>query len=1447
MATALVVGMSNFEEKQASSEDWWGAVSLHPLSFVPGAAASVAEALGSHPGITLYGEGPRIDLSYAALEQSWRDAFGASALARSGLIVHFLGHGVKGATDNELYLAARDTRPRELAFTAVDVDRWLKQVENTESGPPVLLLLDVCGAGRATMQQWLHRLSVDRRRAWVIAACADDEKAYGARFSRATSTVLARLKAGWLDLSPGVPHVPVETFAKEIDRELARLLQVEGRAPQRVLRTAHPEADGPVPPFLQNPAFRETPADRYRQHVENGLWQFASAVDPGLDVVHFVSRASGTPHQQNITRRCFFTGRRLQLAQLKEWLENEKAPTLTVVTGSPGSGKSALLGVLTCLAHEQLREVSGPIRSVVPSELRVERHPRFAAVHARQRDPAAVLTSIASQLGLDDAPQRGWTTNVLLERLRQPAPAQQPAIVVVDALDEASLDKELLRTVLLPLARAPRDPHGAPVCKVVIGVRPWWDRFPELQPNIRSLLSINLDDAPAEERARELGDYLSDLLEEAPAYSGPSTSTARGELARAVARRLVTVQHKGGFLLASLFAHYLAEHDRPLTAAEAVGRVPDDLPGMLDLHLGVLTRERPAIRSVLSAVAHGLGQGMPLEIIHVVAAALTAPPGAPPRLDDARDAIEAASFYVRTATDTDGRRLYRFFHQSLTDHLARADDADRRRLYEAVRGSVPGRDERGEPAWDLALPYVLRHAAQHAVSAGQFDGLLKSPGLLVHGDPTALRAQLSNARSLRARRVAELVASALDPQDDPWVRWEWLRTNAVAWQEKWLLQGLDALRTPDSRSRDVLTLQWGSQTRELGDGDFRYPERAVFAETEEGPVAVVAYAGGAIQLRDAGTGGVLTTLQSSDSDITALAASALDDTVSVAVGTASGNLVLWHMGDERPYWGVQLPDEVTGIAIGTLRGAWVLAACTTREVTVYSIDGTHLWTADLQDIWLAGLETDGPPEPFDDIDPFDGPDVTESALECTDIALAEFDGTPAVIVGTSAGTLELWDADGGSHRSCAVHTSRIHNVTPSRNGSTRHVVACADEGVRTLNLDDGCIDDLPASGGVAQPVTLLNINREEHTAIGRLGRVEIRTPRRTTSHAPAWPDGASLRALAADGPRLYAVAETRHHQAAVLTWISPDQQLSTWEGHDADVVSVALVGHEGRQLALSLSDDGTLHTWDTEDGLCMYSGRHPQALSATAGVLDGEPVAVLSEMHGTARLIGLTDGRTRRAWRWPSELHSLRWIRYQGRDTLCGLDSTGLALVDAAAPESVRRIRERGVTAYAVGDVGDSSLIALARWDGDLAVLDGRRSREFPVRDGDAGEELSVPDALAFGLHDGRPVVVSAFSDGLVTGHDAVSERKVFSFRTGDEVDVLALHTVARGSSFHVVSASYDGAIRVWSPFEWQDPLGEVQVAGQYGQLAVSGAGVLAAYGSRITYFSWATGQQTEG
>ena len=1440
---------------------------LRPLPSAPGIAAELTTALGSHPGVSLTAGSPRLDLSYDDLQQEWRDAYETCARTGSALIVQFLGHGINGPTANSLFLAATNTDPERPAWTAADVDHWLKQVESTDGGPPVLFLLDVCGSGRAPTQQWLHGLSADRRRAWVIAACADNSKAYGARFSRATASVLARLKAGWLDLSPAMRHVPVETFAREIDRELAQLLAAEDKPPQRVLRTAHAEADGPVPPFFENPGYRETPAGRYRQQVENGLWQFASAVDPALDVVHFVSRASGAPHQQNVTRRCFFTGRRRQLRQLKDWLEDDQAAPLMVVTGSPGSGKSALLGVLTCLAHEQLEEVSGSIRDRVPRHLRVERRSMLAAVHARQRDPAAVLASVAEQLGLGHAPLRGWSTNEVLARLRgavtdrdavrkaameklkaaeknaaehpdksmesepneltEVPPPMPPAVVIVDALDEASLDKELLSTVLLPLATAwSNRSDNAPVCKVIIGVRPWWDRFPELSadPKKASPLTpmsvINLDKKRGPKRAKELGGYLADLLEQAPAYTGPGSAEKRYELARAVAQRLITVRHGGGFLLASLFAHYLTEHDGPLTVEEAVRRVPEDLPSMLDLHLGVLTRQPSAVRSVLSALAQGLGQGMPLEVIHAVAGRLTADANEAPGLDDTRDAIEAASFYIRSSTDIDGRRLYRFFHQSLADHLAPAS-SDRRAVWDAVLGTIPGRDTAGEPAWDLALPYVQRHAAQHAADAWQLDSLLKSAAFLVHSDPTALRARLRDTRSLQARHIAEVIAPALSPQDDPWIRWEWLRHNAVVWNEDWLIRALDALLGTNSHSPAPLTLQWGSRTRAL-QGTRRFAEQAELAATSDGHVAVTVHADGHVWIRDALDGASLAVQNAgSGKRRPVFAVGVAGDATLMAISSGKRSLRLWNLNTNDNVQWLSLPNKPVAVAVGTLGGHPVVAACGRQDITLFSLPPS-----------LSGEALRVTTFP------------AAASSRYTAIAIAELDGTPTVLAGTASGTVELWNADGTDHRSRRVHTAPVLKVLPSRSRTGRHVVTCADDGIRVLGLDDGHILVLTASLGPDQPVALLDLNSEEYVATTSNGLVEIRSVVDGTRHSQRhrYPDGTRIRALGSDGSRLLALAESRDFEVEILNRLDTAGRLAQWDGHDSRVISVALTSHRGRQFALSLSEDGVLHTWDTEDGLCLSSGRFRGAVAATAGVLDGAPTAVVSTGQRTAWVVNLTNGVVRRSGLWDLYPEKLSWHTYRGTSALAAHNAYGITtVVDAAAPQRVLLFAQgQPGVCHAIGDVGPLTAVAVYSAPPDPSG-DSNLPAVMEVHDSLGTSSFRVPGGLsatAMECHQKTPVLVSGFTDGLVIGRDLISRRIVFSFHNPDGL-LHSVHTMPSEDSFHVVTTSGNGTIRVWVPFDGAKMLTQVEVADQMGPIAVSPSGVLVASGSRISYFSW--------
>ena len=67
-------------------------------------------------------------------------------------------------------------------------------------------------------------------------------------------------------------------------------------------------------------------------------------------------------------------------------------------------------------------------------------------------------------------------------------------------------------------------------------------------------------------------------------------------------------------------------------------------------------------------------------------------------------------------------------------------------VYEALLDSVPPA-EGGRPAWNVADPYVLRHAAQHAKGADKVDELLQDPEFLIHGDPEAVNGVLVAART----------------------------------------------------------------------------------------------------------------------------------------------------------------------------------------------------------------------------------------------------------------------------------------------------------------------------------------------------------------------------------------------------------------------------------------------------------------------------------------------------------------------------------------------------------------------------------------------------------------------------------------------------------------------------------------------------------------------------
>jgi hypothetical protein len=115
-------------------------------------------------------------------------------------------------------------------------------------------------------------------------------------------------------------------------------------------------------------------------------------------------------------------------------------------SGGSGLGKSALLGVLVCAAHRELRAPTRPVWDrVAQAPLLIE---PLAAVHARGRGLGAVVASVARQLGI---PAAGGAAELVAAVHGLPA---RP-VVVLDALDEAERPAEIAAELLRPLAELP--------------------------------------------------------------------------------------------------------------------------------------------------------------------------------------------------------------------------------------------------------------------------------------------------------------------------------------------------------------------------------------------------------------------------------------------------------------------------------------------------------------------------------------------------------------------------------------------------------------------------------------------------------------------------------------------------------------------------------------------------------------------------------------------------------------------------------------------------------------------------------------------------------------------------------------------------------------------------------------------------------------------------------
>ncbi|MCH0565704.1 AAA family ATPase [Streptomyces sp. MUM 2J] len=1325
---ALVVGAGGFPGRSSDEGSRArGETVLSTLPSVRNAVLDVARAVDAL-GIRV------ADVLHDPTLEQWAAAWKAVCehAGDDPLIVHFSGHGL--LVDEDLYLAVYDTDPQSghVHGSAVDVAALLRTVDRGTGGP-VLFLLDVCGAGAALRPQLVAQLAgVKNRRAWVIAACAADEITYGARFSTATATVLEEIARRELFVPTSRPYVPVELLAARIDEVMARADAEQGRPKQDVVRTSYNEAVLRTAPFLANPWFRGRPSDAYLAHLDEGLRHFVGALDPRFDVVHFATRAAGTADGELF----HFSGRERQLARLKEWLDDPSGTEdrLLVVTGSPGAGKSALLGAAVCSVHPTLVALRARLNL---RAFRPEPDPRLLAVHARKLTVRQVVASLHRQARAvgappGDGPPYEPDGAVGPEELFGALAEGGGTTVVVDALDEADDPEELLREVILPLAGRPAT-RTAPGCRVLLGTRLWPDALRDLHAVLdgRPDLEIDLDREEPEVLADDLGLYLEKLLD--PHYPAAT--------AQAIAGRLAESAEDGPFLAAFLYGTHLRTRHAagtPPAPAEIVAGLPAGLPGVLDLNLRTLTAEDPWTGPVLAAVGRAAGAGMPLELVHAVALELA--PGArgrllPPRPEDTRRALEGARFHLRTTTDGD-RQLYRFFHQALAEHMA--PRADPTAVLDALLAEVPA--EGGVRDWSAADPYLRRHAVDHAAGAGEreLDALLADPGHLLHAEPDRLVPHLHRARKPRARRNADVYrqTTAHHPlRDSPTARRDLLVLDAVVWQDAELAAAVAAVtgpppayvrprwalsRTAAAARLHVLGAHAGPLTRVLLAG----PPGAVHG------VAVTAGTDGRVCLWDPLNGQALGDLGTASGAVRAVAATRRADGRDVLVlaggsgpreqdwlfGSGSGRLFVHDLGtgallDTLEEQGVPRPTLLSALTLPD-GGARAVSAGSGRKVLFWDLDAGRLL-----------FERDSPL-------PLVRALATGTRRDGRAVAIAAGDEYAAMV----------WDLRTGRrlHR-LGPHADFVRAVAVARraDGSVAAVTGGVDGALRVWDLDDGGL--LYALSGHRAWVTTV--------------------------------------AAGTDGDRSLAVSGDR--QGRVLVWdLDGGRLLHDLRGRHGVITCSAVLGETRDGLAVTGCADGRVAVWNLRTGTCTHwLAAHAEGVQDLAVRRLGDRVLVVSGgMDGRAVVWDVTPEAADSAVEGPSG----------GRpDGLPGDRSTGSAGDRSGGPSRARRAEGSapGPAAGANGATAEGAPGRPAGAGADEEAEEGAEERTGrPAGDGAAGAEA------------GRETAATAGGTGPEAGREgegpgregAAGTGRVPAVR-GEPVDSVALAVPGRGPALLVV------------------------------------------------------------
>lgn len=654
------------------------------------------------------------DLDHANLLTRCSD-FRNSAAPGDVLVAYYTSHGVR---DRErFYLLTSNSDLNDLDGTAVAAEDLARRLIKKAKARQVLIILDMCyaGAGLADIAKLASALAFTAGDSdpelYVIAAAGIKQTAKQSAFTNALTAVLRNVDERIAGKAQ--PFLQVGSLVAEINARLEK----DGRQRAR-WSCLHSLGECLA---LPNPNYRNN-------------------IRPGLDLEtqnayeeHWIPKVRSA---EMGVAGWYFTGRKVLLRKLINWLDQPSSDCKArIVTGSAGTGKSALLARIVTLSDPRLRgEILGSGSPGYSFDIIPPKEVVNAALVVRRKLLDDVVLDLANQLTLE-----ATDASELREAI---AKIGKKTVLVIDALDEADERQAIVDQLLRPLVEQPH-------VFLLLGTRPdpqTYNAQKGYQVNAFAAVSIELDlDDPTYGEPEDVAEYLCRrlLATEEPGRVTPyqkspqQTEIIAKVLAKRcdhsflVARTVVTTLLSRTEALDATLQDW--ENELPSGFEEALEQFLQELDGSL---LNGISRSNA--RAVLQALAFAEGEGLPWD--HIWASLASAISKTPISDDQIRKVRKLAAPFIVEALEN-GRSVYRLFHEKAAEVLRnRINQRDAHALIvRALQEQVIWSSDLTYLDWPQAHPYILSHLPAHAFKAGLLDEFTADQLFLAACEPSRLQ------------------------------------------------------------------------------------------------------------------------------------------------------------------------------------------------------------------------------------------------------------------------------------------------------------------------------------------------------------------------------------------------------------------------------------------------------------------------------------------------------------------------------------------------------------------------------------------------------------------------------------------------------------------------------------------------------------------------------------